>query len=70
VGIRLRDKRKFPILTLTILSVTGIFTALQFVSPPLLALLQREPCCLDRKVGSGSHLVKPPSLTQPGVSCC
>jgi membrane associated rhomboid family serine protease len=40
------DLTKQPVATVTVLTVTGIVTALQFVFPPLLPLLQRTPSAL------------------------
>ena len=43
-----RTRRKLPIVTLTVLAVTGLFTALGLLYPGLQTLLQREPGALAR----------------------
>jgi membrane associated rhomboid family serine protease len=47
-GEGIRATRKLPIVTLTVLAVTGFFTALGLLYPGLLTLLQRQPQALAR----------------------
>jgi membrane associated rhomboid family serine protease len=42
------DFKKRPVATVSVLSVTGILTVLQYVFPPLLPLLERTPSALVR----------------------